>query len=91
MKDNDVYRIVCIGGSTTYGYGVTHPHSTYPAFLEIELKQKYPNKKVEVINAGIEGATSFEELKNYLFKVKYLKPDAIVIKSGGNDVILPKK
>ncbi len=85
FKKEEVFRIVCMGGSTTYGYGVESPDSSYPAILENKLSQLYPDKKIEVINAGVEGYTSFDELKSYLFMVKYLKPDAIIIKSGGND------
>ncbi|MBL7777673.1 MAG: hypothetical protein JNK66_05160 [Chitinophagales bacterium] len=84
-KPDSLFRIVCLGGSTTYGYGINHPDSTYPALLEKVLKHKYPNRRIEVINAGIEGITTFEEIPNYLFKIRYLKADAIIIKSGGND------
>ncbi len=85
IKPDSVFRIVCMGGSTTYGFGVVNPDSSYPAILQGLLIKQYSTKKIEVINAGLEAASSFEEIMNYLFKVRYLKPDAIVLKSGGND------
>jgi hypothetical protein len=30
-------RVLCLGGSTTYGHGVAYPHETFPAQLEILL------------------------------------------------------
>ena len=87
------YRILCLGGSTTYGLGVKLPSETYPAQLEILLNKYFSNdsilsKKyngVEVLNAGLEAGTSAEELQQYLFKYRYYKPDAVVVHSGIND------
>jgi len=78
-------RILCLGGSTTYGFGVNDPDSTYPALLEKTLNRLDPSRNVEVINGGLDAASSIEELMNYLFKLRYLKPDIVIIKSGGND------
>ena len=83
---NGKYRILCIGGSTTYGTGVKDDKHTYPAFLQEILEEKY-GMQVEVINAGLEAATSFEELSAYLFKYRYFKPDLVIIHSGGNDAL----
>ncbi len=84
-KEENLIRIVCMGGSTTYGFGVDKIEDTYPYLLEQYLKNKYKDKKIEVINAGLDAASSIEELMNYQFKIKYFKPDIIIIKSGGND------
>lgn len=85
FKDTNSIRIICIGGSTTYGYGVDNVKETYPFCLEVILKNKYPKKNIEVINAGLNAASSIEELMNYQFKIRYLKPDIVIIKSAGND------
>jgi lysophospholipase L1-like esterase len=92
----DKFRILCIGGSTTYGFGVDSPSQTYPAQLEkilndyvmadSAMRKNY--KGVEVINGGLEDGNSAEELQQYLFKYRYYKPDVVIIHSGINDALL---
>lgn len=87
------YRVLCLGGSTTYGLGVGLPSETYPAQLELLLNKYFSSdsilsKKyggVEVLNAGLEAGTSAEELQQYLFKYRYYRPDVVVVHSGIND------
>lgn len=94
QKSEDSYRILFLGGSTTYGSGVRNPDSTFPAvtgrILNAWLDSTSDNQKykiVEVINGGIEGGTSAEELTHYLFKYRYFKPKLIVLHSGINDAL----
>jgi len=84
-KVENTIRILFLGGSTTYGWGVKNPDATYPAFTAKYLEKKIPNKKFEIINAGIPWGTSAEMLTHYLFKFRYYKPDIIVLNEGGND------
>lgn len=93
LKKNSKLRVLCMGGSTTYGLGVEAPWQTYPARLEALLNEAikgdprlsalYPG--AEVINAGLEAGTSAEELGQYLFKYRYYKPDIVIVHSGVND------
>ena len=73
------YRIVALGGSTTYGLGVEDGF-TYPEYLERKLG-------VEVINAGICEA-NIDNIRN-LFKGEIigLKPDMIIVKSLANNLM----
>jgi len=82
-----VLRVLCLGGSTTYGYGVPLPSQSYPAALEELLREKLPAgyTDVEVINGGLPYATSAEILTHYHFKYHYYRPDIVVINEGGND------
>ncbi len=58
IKPPNVTRIMTMGCSTTFGWGVGDDES-YPARLEARLQEEgYPN--VEVINAGQPGYTSFQ-------------------------------
>jgi lysophospholipase L1-like esterase len=89
-------RILCMGGSTTYGFTVDSPCQAYPARLEVLLNSYFHQdsvlakryKGVEVINAGLESGTSAEELQQYLFKYRYYKPDVVIVHSGVNDAEL---
>lgn len=83
-----VYRILCLGGSTTYGWSVKRAAHTYPAQLENLLNQNPPPngfQSVEVINAGAPYATSAEIFAAYHFKFHYYKPDLVIFNEGGND------
>jgi hypothetical protein len=84
-KDSNTFRILALGGSTTYGYLNRDPKKTWPAILQEKL-QKITTKKVEVINAGLNYATSAELLAAYIFRHRFLNPDLIVFHEGGNDV-----
>lgn len=79
------FRIVCLGGSTTYTGRVDEVELTYPAQLEMRLRERgYP--QVRVINAGAEGWGSWESLINLETRGLDLEPDLIVDYDGINDL-----
>ena len=82
-----VYRILCLGGSTTYGTGVGRWEDAYPAVLERLLREDLPDgyHDVEVINGGLTWGTSAEMLTHYHFKYHYYRPDLVIINEGLND------
>lgn len=89
-KGASTLRVLCLGGSTTYGSAVKHPDQSYPAQLQLLLTEQLPlgtYDQVEVINAGAEAATSAEELAYYHFKFRYYNPDIVVLHTGGNDAL----
>lgn len=88
-KSPGTVRIICLGGSTTYGVSVSNNNETYPAFLEGFLNNGFdPNRwdQVEVFNLGVGGYTSREVLTNLTRYGVPLDPDVIVIQSAINDV-----
>lgn len=85
-KPAGTYRILCLGGSTTFSYPyIEDPSHTWPARLEALLNERYPGRHFEVVNAGIVYATSAEMLAGYMFRHRYLHPDMVIIHEGGND------
>jgi hypothetical protein len=60
-KSAEVYRILTLGGSTTYGQGVSHPYEAWPKLLESELN-KQQNADYKVLNGGLPYGTSAELL-----------------------------
>jgi lysophospholipase L1-like esterase len=86
-RQSDTYRILCLGGSTTYGATVGRAHQAYPAVLQELLNDQAEEgaDRVEVINGGLTWGTTAELLNHYHFKFSYYKPDLVIINVGGND------
>lgn len=82
----DLWRIVSIGDSNTFGGG--SPIYSYPAQLEAVLKERGdPDRRYEVVNAGIQGFTSMDGLRRLRSKVLPLNPDVVTIYLGWNDLM----
>lgn len=84
-KPENTYRIVSLGGSTTYSSGVDDFELSYPNLLEDYLRQSGFDA-VEVINAGASGYTSHQNLINLQLRVLPLLPDLIIVYQGFNDI-----
>ena len=84
-KPDGVYRIVAVGGSTTYSVDVEDYRDSYPHQLGDYLRgQGYDD--IEVINAGSGSYTSYHNFINIQFRVLPLQPDLIIIYQGYNDI-----
>lgn len=84
-KKRGVYRVACLGGSTTFTQKVKEDE-TYPVQLEAALRRAWPGLEVEVLNAGVKGYTTAESLMNLVHKVLDHQPDAIVVYHAINDL-----
>jgi lysophospholipase L1-like esterase len=85
-KPKGVFRIICLGGSTTEEN--TNVKDSYPDFLYELLRKKYPNRKIEVINAGRFFYSTQHSIIQYLFGLKELDPDVIILFHAANDLIM---
>ena len=72
-------NIICFGDSITFGYGV-NPGESYPVSLA-KLVHK------PVINAGVDGDTSFMGLKRIQADVLDRDPYLVLVEFSGNDLI----
>lgn len=79
-------RIAVLGGSTTYEEFVKDWRKDFARQLESELMRAYPNKDIEVINAGLPGWSSWNDLVNLQFRLIDLDLDMIIVYEGVNDV-----
>ena len=85
-KAADTFRILVLGDALTAGLQVP-AEDTYPKRLEALLAGVHPQGRTEVVNAGIPGYGTADELR-YLetFGARW-KPDLVVLAFyGGNDV-----
>ncbi len=87
VKPKGEFRIIVIGGSTVVGFGVATPAQTLVGQLEKRIKQAWPRKdlSVRVINAGIGGAFSAQELTLLNLDLSTYDPDMLVVFDGYND------
>ncbi|MFN0205151.1 MAG: SGNH/GDSL hydrolase family protein [Planctomycetota bacterium] len=84
-ESKDWIRIVCMGGSTTYGTRNANESDCWPRKLETILRASNPN--IEVINAGVPAYTSAESLQSLREEILPLNPDIVIFLAGFNDVM----
>lgn len=77
-------RIVCLGGSTTWGHHLER-EETWPYLLESTLRDQ--GLDVEVINAGRHWYTTAHSIANYTTQMRYYHPDIVIIMHGINDLV----
>jgi len=87
-KKNEV-RIICIGDSSTFGWGLEYK-DTWADKLEQKLNKQRCQKEFLVIDAGVPSNTSFQGL-NFLKDQAFIyNPDIIIIAMGRNDIDILK-
>jgi lysophospholipase L1-like esterase len=84
-KPDGVYRVVAIGGSTTFGVYLPWRQS-YPYYLQQTLRERLGTDAVEVINAGMTGSTTAESLHRLFTQILPLQPDMVVVYHAYNDL-----
>lgn len=77
-------RILCLGNSCTFGWGVTQ-EATWVSKLHSFLDNQFPSEGYEVINAGVPGYSSYQGRVCFEKKLLALKPDIVLIMFGWND------
>ncbi len=82
-KQAGTFRIIVLGDSLTYGYGIAE-EDTYPRVLERELGKTF---RVEVLNLGASGAQSEDVFRSLQRHVSALQPDLVVYGVCVNDFL----
>ena len=82
-KPSGVYRIMILGDSSAFGFAVNQDE-VFASVLQKKLKDEYPAKKIEVVNAAVMGYTTFSTLNFFREKGIEFNPDLIII-SHNND------
>ncbi|MEM8710113.1 MAG: SGNH/GDSL hydrolase family protein [Planctomycetota bacterium] len=77
-------RIVCLGDSFTFGWGV-EDDETFPVLVEEQLRSQV-DVPVDVINCGLPGYNTYQELQLYRKLMSPLKPDFVVVAWYMNDL-----
>jgi len=87
IKEDSQYRIFFLGGSTAYGLYSTSDQTTISGFLQ----KKFESKNIEIINAGVNGADSFDEKYTIKQKLMNMSPNMFLVYDGWNDLANPIK
>ncbi len=86
-KPDGIFRIVAIGGSTTYGHGLP-TDQTWPYQLQQILRDQYGLAKVEVVNLGAPGYYSLDSVVNLATRGLAHEPDLVLAYDGVNDAVI---
>jgi lysophospholipase L1-like esterase len=82
QKGEDVIRIACVGGSTTFG------KKNWPLMLEQLLREvDLGSREFEVLNFGMSGYTTLESMINLAIKIQDYDPDYLIIHHALNDIM----
>jgi lysophospholipase L1-like esterase len=86
----NVFRVLCVGDSITYGFNVDQPDA-YPQQLGALLAARYAGRRFEVINAGVPGWSWLQGLRFLEARGLAVDPDVVVIGHGTNDQLFASK
>ena len=87
LRAHQPITIVAIGSSSTAGAGASSPAASYPNRLEAELRLRFPDEKITVINHGINGEVGSDMLARFEHDVIEEKPDLVLWQVGSNSVL----
>jgi acyl-CoA thioesterase-1 len=79
--------IVALGSSSTAGAGASQPAASYPSRLEAELNAKFPERKITVLNRGVNGEVAADMLARFGESVAAAHPDVVLWQVGTNAVL----
>jgi lysophospholipase L1-like esterase len=87
-KAPGVFRILGLGDSHTFGWGVGR-EETYLARIEEMLNERAEGQKFEVLNMGVPGYNTVQEVQAFSRRAGELSPDMVIINYVHNDMDLP--
>jgi lysophospholipase L1-like esterase len=79
--------IIAFGSSSTSSYGASSPAFQYPNRLADQLRRRYPNADITVLNQGVGGEDTPEMMKRLKTSVIDQKPDLVIWQLGTNTVV----
>ncbi len=85
-KNEDMIRVILLGGSSVAGSGSSYTEETISSQLELMLNEwSKNNHNYQVLNFGFPGAYTGSELVKFNLNLIHLKPDIVVTIDGFND------
>ncbi len=90
IVEGGAIRIVALGSSSTFGLGASSPAGSYPARLEAALRTAYPGRSITVVNRGINGNVTRDEMLRFDRDVLAERPDLVIWQVGTNTLLQGK-
>lgn len=88
-KPANTYRIALLGDSFAFGWAVEQDR-IFARVLELELNRRHIRKEhIEVLNFGVPGYATFQEVAQFLDSGAQFQPDAVIVYFIKNDFGLP--
>ena len=87
VRSRKPLAIVAIGSSSTVGIGASNPAHSYPALLAEELRHRWPQIAVTVINKGVGGELSSQMLARFDRDVLPYHPQLVIWQTGSNQLL----
>ena len=88
-KAPGTFRVVCMGGSSTFGYE-DRDEGTYPFLLQQRFDQRPAGMPVEVINAGVAHFNTDHQVALMRGELLDWAPDVVTIYLAYNDAYYPR-
>jgi lysophospholipase L1-like esterase len=79
--------IMALGSSSTAGAGASATSASYPSRLEAELRTRFPDVAITVINRGVNGEEVADMLARFDQAAAADKPDVVLWQVGTNTVL----
>lgn len=86
LDAHEPVTIVAVGSSSTGGAGASSPTYAYPSRLERELRQRFPDAPITVINQGVNGEDAGSMMAR-MDAVLAPKPDLVIWQLGTNTLL----
>ena len=80
-------RIVALGSSSTAGAGASSPDASYPSRLAMDLRERFPDHEITVLNRGVNGEEAADMLARFQTTVIAERPDLVLWQVGTNAVL----
>jgi len=81
----DLYKIAILGDSHTYSINVKNTEETFPHYVEEHLNKNSQQKIVKVLNFGVPGYNTAQELEVLKSKALHFEPNLIILQYHIND------
>jgi lysophospholipase L1-like esterase len=86
-KPAGVFRVLAIGGSTTFDVCVSSDEATWTSRLQDALRARFAGRAIEVVNGGHPGYTTLEMLRKLeTIDLDIVEPDLVLAFVGLNDL-----
>lgn len=87
LRQRAAMTIVALGSSSTQGVGATTPEASYPSRLQVELRARFRDVDIRVVNRGIGGEEVAQMLPRLDRDVFAEHPDLVIWQLGTNAVL----